>query len=94
MLRLIRGGALRGGRGGNLPFPLMAFLAYMLINSPHTDISLIGGHLACGLLSQQFIARPVNLRRLGSIIDPALSLLVKQLVIGQTKKALNFSAFH
>ena len=29
-----------------------------------------------------------------SIINPALSLLVKQLVIGQRQKAPNFSAFH
>ena len=28
------------------------------------------------------------------IINPALSLLMKHLVIGQRKKALNFSAFH
>ena len=29
-----------------------------------------------------------------SIINPALSLLMKRLVIGQRQKALNFSAFH
>ena len=29
-----------------------------------------------------------------SIINPALSLLMKHLVIGQRKKASNFSAFH
>ena len=29
-----------------------------------------------------------------SIINPALSLLMKHLVIGQRKKAPNFSAFH
>ena len=29
-----------------------------------------------------------------SIINPALSLLMKHLVIGQHQKALNFSAFH
>ena len=29
-----------------------------------------------------------------SIINPALSLLVKHLVFGQSQKALNFSAFH
>ena len=29
-----------------------------------------------------------------SIINPALSLLMKHLVIGQRKKAANFSAFH
>ena len=30
----------------------------------------------------------------GSIINPALSLLMKHLVIGQRQKAHNFSAFH
>ena len=30
----------------------------------------------------------------GSIINPALSLLMKQLVIGQRQKVPNFSAFH
>ena len=30
----------------------------------------------------------------GSIINPALSLLMKHLVIGQRQKAPNFSAFH
>ena len=29
-----------------------------------------------------------------SIINPALSLLIKPLVIGQRQEALNFSAFH
>ena len=32
MLRLIRGGALSGGRGGNLPSPLMAFFTIHVID--------------------------------------------------------------
>ena len=42
------------------------------------------------------IARPVNVRRIFmecSINHPALSLLMKHLVIGQRQKAPNFSAF-
>ena len=38
------------------------------------------------------ISRPVNVRR--SIFNTALSLLIKHLVIGQRKKAPNFSSFH
>ena len=53
MLCLIRGGALRGGR--EFAIPLMAFLTYMLKTySPHTDISHVGGHLACDLLLQLY----------------------------------------
>ena len=43
------------------------------------------------LVSHTTIARPDNVRRL---IDPALSLLMKHQVIGQRRKAPNFSAFH
>ena len=39
------------GGGGNLPSPLMAFFnIYVKTYSPHTDISHVGGYLACGLL--------------------------------------------
>ena len=40
------------GEGREFVIPLMAFfLTYMLlIYSPHTDISHVGGHLSCGLL--------------------------------------------
>ena len=40
----------------------------------------------CSTLRQKFMER--------SIINPALSLLMKHLVIGQHKKTPNFSAFH
>ena len=41
------------------------------------------------------IARPVNKKFIEcSIISPALSLLMKHLVIGQRQIAPNFSAFH
>ena len=40
----------------------------------------------CFSLRQKFIE--------GSIINPALSLLMKHLLIGQNKKAPNISAFH
>ena len=49
---------------------------------------------------QEHIARPVNVRLLRrkfiecSINSPALSLLIKHLVIGQRLKTPNFSAFH
>ena len=40
-----------GGRGVNLPSPLVAFFnIHVKTYSPHTDISHVGGHLACGLL--------------------------------------------
>ena len=43
-----------------------------------------------------YIARPVNLRKFMeySINNPALTLLMKHLVIGQRLKTPNFSAFH
>ena len=40
----------------------------------------------CSPLTRKFMVCP--------IINPALSLLMKQLVIGQRQKSLNFSAFH
>ena len=40
-----------GGGGVNLPSPLVAFFKiHVKTYSPHTDISHVGGHLACGLL--------------------------------------------
>ena len=38
------------GRGGNFTIPLMTFFNIHVIDIlPHTDISHVGGHLACGL---------------------------------------------
>ena len=39
-----------GGEGREFVIPSMIFSTYMLETySPHTDISHVGGHLACGL---------------------------------------------
>ena len=52
LLHLIRGGVLRGvGEGREFAISDGIFLTYMLLTySLHTDISHVGGHLACGLL--------------------------------------------
>ena len=55
MLRLIRGGGLRGrgegrGLGGTLSSSLMAFFNIHVIDIFTTDISHVRGHLAYGLL--------------------------------------------
>ena len=53
MLHLIRGGALRGGRGENLPSPLMAFFNIPVIDIFTTYLHFTRrGHLACGLFSE------------------------------------------
>ena len=53
----------------NLPSPLMTFFEHICYrHSPHTDISNVGGHLACGLFIKNWFQELVFQKMLKKIL--------------------------